>query len=74
MCLIWFWNQISISRNKNEKIYILFHRLLFSTLKYDFLSDFSGFRSGLKLPSVHAPNISLSHAENRLALSQICGP
>ena len=37
-------------------------------------SSTSGYRSCLKLPSVHAPDIFLSHAKNRLVLSQICGP
>ena len=37
-------------------------------------SDTSGYRSGHKLLSVHAPDTFLSHAKNRLALSQICGP
>ena len=72
--LIWFWSPISISRNNEWKIDILFHSLLFSTLKYDFFSDIFGDRSGLKLPSVHAPDIFLPHAKNRLTITQICGP
>ena len=44
---------------KWQKIDIFFHSLLFSTLKYDYFSDFSGNRSGLELPSVHALDIFL---------------
>ena len=39
-----------------------------------FFSDSSGYRLGLKLPSVRAPDIFLSHARARLALFQVCVP
>ena len=53
-------SDFDFKQQKNEKVYNFFHSLLFSTLKYDF---FSGYRSCLKLPSVHAPNIFISHVK-----------
>ena len=44
------------------------------TLKYDFFSGTSGYRSRQKILSVHAPDDFLSHAKNRLRISRICGP
>ena len=83
---IWLQNQINriiscikqtffvwirrIWKNKNIKSTGQYHYFWFTPG----FSGTSGYRSCLRLPSGHAPDILLSNAKDCLVLSQICGP